>query len=72
MVPGGVFGLPHAGEEEIDVDPDSDLGLDGLDDGDDLFDVEAEQGDAGGLHPPPPRQARELHPPPPSRKPVRP
>jgi hypothetical protein len=56
MVPGGVFGLPDTGPEEIDIDPDSDLGLDGLDDGDDLFDVEAEQGDAGGLHPPPPRQ----------------
>jgi signal transduction histidine kinase len=42
MVPGGVFGLPDAGDEEIDVDPDSDLGLDGLDDGDDLLDVEAE------------------------------
>jgi signal transduction histidine kinase len=56
MVPGGVFGLPDTGPEEIDIDPDSDLGLDGLDDGDDLFDVEAEQGDAGGLLLPPPRQ----------------
>jgi signal transduction histidine kinase len=57
MVPGGVFGLPDAGAEEaVDVDPDSDLGLDGLDDGDDLFDVETEAEDAGGLHLPPPRQ----------------
>jgi hypothetical protein len=71
MVPGGVFGLPDTGPEEIDIDPDSDLGLDGLDDGDDLFDVEAEQGDAGGLHLPPPRQQGGLHPPPP-RQQVRP
>jgi signal transduction histidine kinase len=46
MVPGGVFGLPEAEGDETDDDPDPDvdLGLDGLDDDDDLLDVEAEEG----------------------------
>jgi hypothetical protein len=46
MVPGGVFGLPEAEGDETDddADPDVDLGLDGLDDDDDLLDVEAEEG----------------------------
>jgi signal transduction histidine kinase len=40
MVPGGVFGLPDAEDDtEVEIDPDSDLGLDGLDD-EDLLDVE--------------------------------
>jgi signal transduction histidine kinase len=46
MVPGGVFGLPEADGDETDDDPDPDvdLGLDGLDDDEDLLDVEAEEG----------------------------
>jgi len=46
MLPGGVFGLTDDGEEpDGDPDPDSDLGLDGLDD-DDLVDVDLGQEDA--------------------------
>jgi signal transduction histidine kinase len=44
MVPGGVFGLPDADEEAGgESDPDVDLGLDGLDEDDDLLEVEQEQ-----------------------------
>jgi signal transduction histidine kinase len=42
MLPGGVFGLPDAADDDdLEADPDSDLGLDGLDD--DVLDVEQEQ-----------------------------
>jgi signal transduction histidine kinase len=55
MVPGGVFGLPDAEDDtEVEIDPDSDLGLDGLDDEDLL--------EAGELHLPPPTHLSGLNP----------
>src|SRR2546421_5782605 len=51
--PGGVFGLPEEHVPDADPDPDTDLGLDGLED-DDLFDVDLpEHGEDEGVRPSP-------------------